>query len=179
MHVDPRFRSRIRLVALTLGVLGLASACDKPASSEHPARVPTPGQANLPPTPDLNPAIAPEKYPDGAYSVRGVFAAKAEEREGEITVRGTVATMHVCPPGEKICKPAPHLTLTDTAAGVGKRLLVGGEMDLGARGFAVGQEATVVGKFATSSPDGLYFAPQGMVLLSPVPEADAGAAARR
>lgn len=162
-------------VALLLLPLALA-ACQKPPEA-YPVRKAAPGTAQLPPRPDLNPPKPPERYPDGAYSVAGLFAQDPQKLVTELLVRGTVAALQVCPVGDKICTPAPYLHLTDAKNGQGKRLLVGGERDLAARGWKVGDEVTITGSFATASPDGIYFAPKGMVLLTPLPDADATAGA--
>lgn len=162
-------------IALVLMVVAL-SACQKPAEP-YPARRAAPGTAQLPPRPDLQPPKAPQHYPDGAWSVAGLFAADAATLTGDLTVRGTIAALQVCPLTEKVCSPAPYVHLTDARNGQGKRLLVGGERDLAARNWKIGDEVTVSGTYATSSPDGIYFAPKGMVLLAPLPDADAAASA--
>ena len=159
--------------ALVAGTLG---GCDGKRVAEHPPRKAMAGKATLPPTPDLDPPRSPERYPDGAWSVRGLMAAARTAPSDELTVRATVAALYPCPVTETLCKPAPHLWLTDTRNGVGKRLLVGGERDLERRGLAVGLEVTLRGRFATSSPDGLYFAPQGLLLLAPLDAADGAVA---
>ena len=172
------------LLSCALPLLLLAAACNAPAKSvERPKRVPTPGQANLPPTPALNPPQAPERYPDGAWSVRGLLTADraaltkpdpattpgGDPQPKILQIRGIVATLHPCPLTEKVCRPAPYLELSDNKSGQGRRLLVGGERDLESRHWTVGAEVTVAGRFATASPDGTYFAPDGLVLLEPPP----------
>ena len=168
------FRSSLQ-IALVLMVVALG-ACHK-AAEPYPARRAAPGTAQLPPRPDLQPPKAPARYPDGAWSVSGLVAADPSTLTGELSVRGTIAAMQVCPLTEKICSPAPYAHLTDARNGQGKRLLVGGERDLAARNWKIGDEVTVSGAFATSSADGIYFAPKGMVLLSPLPVGDAASAA--
>lgn len=187
---------RLLPVMLAMPVLALTvlSACQNhPPPPERPKRVPTPGTASLPPTPNLNPPQAPDRYPDGAWSVRGIFTAdKAKlsvpdpvsKQIPSLQLRGTVASLHPCPLTEKVCRPAPYLELSDNKTGQGRRILVGGERDLDARRDAnqkpwtVGAEITVTGRFATSSPDGMYFAPDGLILLDPLPPpADADAIA--
>ena len=180
LHLD-------KLGLLTLATLWtlVLSACQSPPQMvERPKRTPTPGQANLPPTPNLNPPQAPDRYPDGAWSVRGLLAADkakltvvapASQQPQTLQVRGTVASLHPCALTEKVCKPAPYLELSDNKSGQGKRILVGGERDLDARKLTVGAEVTLTGRFATSSPDGTYFAPDGLVLLAPLPAPDADA----
>lgn len=159
-------------VVAVAGVAVAGVGCDGKRVAEYPARRAMAGKANLPPTPDLDPPRAPERFPDGAWSVRGVMAAAKSAPTDELSVRATVAALYPCPVTESLCKPAPHLWLTDARNGVGKRLLVGGERDLERRGLAIGQEVTLRGKFATSSADGLYFAPQGLLLLTPLDPAD-------
>lgn len=175
-----------KLTLSTIVVMALtAAACQSPPEvAERPKRTPTPGQANLPPTPNLNPPQAPERYPDGAWSVHGLMAAdKAKlaavdpvsQQPQLLELRGTVSSLHPCPVAEKVCRPAPYLEISDNKSGQGKRILVGGERDLEARHFSVGTEVTVKGRFATSSPDGMYFAPDGLILLAPLPPPDADA----
>jgi hypothetical protein len=154
----------------------LLSGC-QPAENPYPPRTPTPGKARLPPVPELHPAAVPTKHPDGAWSVQGVMSADREDRTGELRVHGTIAALEVCAMKDKACNPAPHLYLTDSTEGLGRRLLVGGERDLGTRGWKVGDRVTLTGHFATASADGLYFAPQGLLLLSPLPAPDAAVAA--
>jgi hypothetical protein len=168
----------VRLSLAKIACLGavLLPACKSEVAIEHPARVVPPGHAELPAVPDLSPVQSPERYPDGAFSIRGLQAADKKTLAPEVQLRGTVATLHPCPLVEKICKPAPFLYLTDAKTGQGKRLLVGGERDLEARGWKQGQEVTLTGQFAMGSEDGTWFAPQGMLLLSPLPPpADANA----
>lgn len=169
------FSRRSNSIVLLILAIALAS-CQKPPEN-YPVRKAAPGTAQLPPRPDLNPPKPPDRYPDGAFSVAGLFAQDPQKLVTELLVRGTIAALQVCPVSEKICRPAPYLHLTDAKNGQGKRLLVGGERDLGARGWKVGDEVTVTGTFATSSPDGIYFAPNGMVLLTPLPDSDATAGA--
>ena len=97
-----------------------------------------------------------------------------------LQLRGTVASLHPCPLTEKVCRPAPYVELSDNKTGQGRRLLVAGERDLDARHFSVGTEVTVTGRFATASADGMYFAPDGLILLDPLtPPADADATAAK
>jgi hypothetical protein len=154
---------------LCLAALWLVPACKSEVAPEHPARIAPPGHAELPPVPDLDPFQPPDRYPDGALSVHGLQTAAKGTLPPEVQVRGTVAVLHPCPLTEKICKPAPFLYLTDAKTGQGKRLLVGGERDLDARGWKQGQQVTLTGRFAMGSEDGTWFAPQGMLLLSPLP----------
>lgn len=178
MHTITRhfgFRSVTHLLAIA-GVL-VVSACQQSAAPEHPKRVPKEGNPQLPETPNLDPVQAPLTYPDNSYSVRGLLAADKKGLASEVAVRGYVAAMTTCPPEEMACKPAPHLYLSDQADRLGRRILVGGERHLEARGLAIGQLVTVRGRFATSSDDGVYFAPGGLLLLTPLeppaPEAPA------
>lgn len=168
------------LVATALAM----TACSEPPPPPHPTRVAPKVNVRLPPTPDLNPPQVPNKYPDGAWSISGLLAAdKKLVVHDELIVRGYVAQLHPCPPAEPVCKPAPFVQLTDRKDGLGRRLLVGGERDLEARHLTVGGEASLSGHFVMSSQDGLYFAPDGMLLLAPLvaldpdaqsPPADAG-----
>ncbi len=179
----------MRILLVMSAAALLTTACQSPPPPvERPKRVPTAGNAVLPPTPNLNPPQAPERYPDGAWSVRGLLAADktalaaidpASQMPVSLQLHGTVASLHACPLTEKVCRPAPYLELTDNKSGQGRRLLVAGERDLEARHFSVGTEVTVTGHFATASADGTYFAPDGLILLDPLPpppDADATSA---
>jgi hypothetical protein len=167
-----------KLLVMTAAVT-LCVACQSPPQPvERPKRTPTPGQANLPPTPNLNPPQAPDRYPDGAWSVRGLLAADKKaltvldpvtQAPASLQLRGNIASLHPCALTEKVCRPAPYLELSDNKTGQGRRILVGGERDLDARHFTVGTEVTISGRFATSSADGTYFAPDGLILLDPLP----------
>lgn len=156
-------------VALTALLVATSASCGVQAAPEHAKRVPKPGKAELPATPDLDPPQPPVQYPeDRAYSVAGLLGADKKSLADELWVRGYVASLSVCPLSEKLCKPAPHLWLSDQADGLGRRLLVGGERDLEARHLLVGQRVSLKGRFAQSSPDGVYFSPTGMLLLTPL-----------
>lgn len=159
----------VAVVALVVAVpLGVTS-CGVQSAPEHAKREPKPGKADLPATPDLDPPQPPVQYPeDRAYSVSGLLTVDKKTVAEEIWVRGYVASISVCPLSEKLCKPAPHLWLSDQADGLGRRLLVGGERDLEARHLLVGQRVSLKGRFAQSSGDGVYFSPTGMLLLTPL-----------
>ena len=180
--------SGLRLPVLG-GLFALAAAltgCDQgPRVADYPARQVTPGKAELPPAPNLEPQRAPDQYPEGAWSVRGLLAADKKALPAWLSVKGYVASLSACATTERVCKPAPHLYLADTPEGLGKRLLVGGERDLSLRGWKVGDQITVEGKFVTASADGVYYTPAGLLLLKPLappaeptdPAAEAGAKA--
>lgn len=162
-------------VAAFACIIWVSAGCHQAATVDHPPRVAKPGNPQLPESPDLDPVQAPPIHPDGAYSVRGLMAADRKSLPKEVAVRGYIAAMTTCPPEQPACKPAPHMYLSDQADRLGRRVLVGGERHLEARGFAIGQLVTVRGHFATSSDDGVYFAPGGLLVLSPAeaPAADA------
>ena len=173
----------MRVLLVMSALATVTAACQSPPQQvERPKRVPTAGQANLPATPNLNPPQAPDRYPDGAWSVHGLLSADkakltapanpadpANPGPASLQVRGSIASLHPCALTEKVCRPAPYLELSDNKSGQGRRLLVGGERDLEARRLAVGTEVTLSGHFATSSADGTYFAPDGLILLDPLP----------
>jgi hypothetical protein len=152
-----------------IGWVVLLAACAVQPDPPRPPRVPTPGVAHLPPQPDLNPPTVPERYPDGAWSVRGLLASKAEARHGKLDVRGVVATLRPCPLEQRVCVPAPYLQLTDAKSGLGQRLLVGGERDLESWNLKVGDEVVLRGEFSQGSRDGTWFAPEGMLLVQSLP----------
>lgn len=161
----------------TIGLM--TSACGEPPLPEHPVRVAPKVSLRLPQTPDLNPPKVPDKYPDGAWSINGLLSAdKKLVVHDALTIHGFVAQLHPCPPAEPVCKPAPFVQLTDRKDGLGRRLLVGGERDLDARHLVVGGEVSLTGHFVMSSQDGLYFAPDGMLLLSPLVALDPDAQAQ-
>lgn len=169
LNANARLTELCAAIALVATVpVGLAS-CGVQSAPEHAKRVPKPGKADLPATPDLDPPQPPVQYPeDRAYSVSGLLTVDKKTVAEEIWVRGYVASISVCPLSEKLCKPAPHLWLSDQADGLGRRLLVGGERDLEARHLLVGQRVSLKGRFAQSSADGVYFSPTGMLLLTPL-----------
>ena len=153
--------------AATLCVLFVG--CDGPGAAEYPPRTPAKGKASLPATPDLNPPQSPSQHPDGAWSIRGAVESGTAGRKGKvISVRGYVAKVHRCAEDQKTCKPAPHLLLTDRKDLRGKRLLIGG-VPTPAPGQ--GQQVTVQGTIVSASPDGLYVAPTGLLLLKAPEEA--------
>ena len=177
---------RLPVVASLVALAALLAGCEQgPRVADYPARKVTPGKAELPPAPNLEPQRAPDQYPEGAWSVRGLLAADKKALPAWLSVKGYVASLSACPSTERVWKPAPHLYLADTPEGLGKRLLVGGERDLSVRGWKVGDQITVEGKFVTASADGVYYTPAGLLLLKPLappaeasdPAADAGAKA--
>lgn len=150
--------------------VAVLAGCDQgPRVADYPTRQVTPGKAELPPAPNLEPQRAPDQYPDGVWSVRGLLAADKKSLPAWLSVKGYVASLSACPTTERVCKPAPHLYLADTPEGLGKRLLVGGERDLSLRGWKVGDQITAEGKFVTASADGVYYTPAGLLLLKPLP----------
>lgn len=169
LNANARLTELCAVIALIATVpVGLVS-CGVQSAPEHAKREPKPGKADLPATPDLDPPQPPVQYPeDRAYSVSGLLTVDKKTVAEEVWVRGYVASISVCPLSEKLCKPAPHLWLSDQADGLGRRLLVGGERDLEARHLLVGQRVSLKGRFAQSSADGVYFSPTGMLLLTPL-----------
>jgi len=164
-------------VAFVVTTLIMLAGCEGRGVAAYPKRTPTPGSASLPTKPNLNPKQSPAQFDDGAWSIRGVLESGTAGRKGAMaTVRGFVAKVKTCPEGQKVCKPAQHLLLTDSKTLQGRRLLVGGFLPPEA---TVSKLITVTGKIMSASPDGLYFAPGGMLLLEAPSEADAnkGAAA--
>ncbi len=165
------------LAAATMALLPIAlvaaSGCDGRGVADYAKRVPTPGTAALPDKPDLNPKQSPAQYEDGAWSVRGVLESGTAGRKGNVAlVRGFVAKVRTCAAGAKVCKPAPHLLLTDRETLQGRRLLVGGDLPAEA---GEGKRITVSGTMMTSSDDGLYFAPGGLLLIQAPKDAPAAA----
>ncbi|MCO4764510.1 MAG: hypothetical protein KC502_23575 [Myxococcales bacterium] len=162
-HSDASRRALV--VGCIVAAAILTTGCKGAGVADYPERKPTPGVASLPDKPNLDPKRSPAQYDDGAWSVRGVVESGTAGRKGEpVTVRGFVAKVKTCPEGQKVCKPAPHLLLTDRKNLRGRRLLVGGELPAD---VTPGKKLTVVGKMMTASPDGLYFAPGGLLLLTP------------
>ncbi len=169
----PTTRAASLVCALLLTAVATQACGDGSRTEPYPARRVTPGKANLPPTPELQPKLPPDQWPDGAWSVHGLLEADRAKLPKRVSVRGYVATLHICPAGQRSCNPAPYLHLTDDETLQGKRLLVGGDPALGMRGFAMAEPATIEGSLATSSSDGLYFAPQGLLLIAPPIDPDA------
>jgi len=87
-------------------------------------------QVQLPPSPGFPTGAAPDKYPDGVWSIAGLrrdldAQVKAGDAGTEIEVRGWVLEIYVppeCPEGE-VCPPPkqPHLFIVDAEADKGKR----------------------------------------------------------
>ncbi len=175
-HGRGPFAGARRAALLVLATPSLALAgCGSPEPQAYPPHKPTPGVATLPPTPDLHPPQPPTQYEDGAWSVTGLLGSGSAGRGAEaVLVRGYVASIKPCPDAAKGCSPAPHYMLTDREDLQGKRLLIGGDFDVARDGIVQGKPMTARGLLRTSSPDGHYFAPSGMLLLSPpAPDADA------
>ena len=156
-----------RLVPMLLATALLTSTfgCGDPQPTSYPERKKTPGTAVLPPVPDLYPKLAPVHYDDDTWSVHGVLETKGRLPKDGVTVKGYVAALHTCPEATKRCNPAPFVQLTDRQNLQGRRLLVGGAIDPARDKLKIGALATLRGKFATRSADGLYFAPGGMLLF--------------
>lgn len=167
----------ISLWPLLLCATLLAACSSGREAPTYPARKPAPGKAALPETPDLNPTMPPAQYEDGAWSVHGVMTSGSAGRgDDAISVRGYVAELRPCADRAKGCKPAPHLLVTDREDLQGRRLLVGGDFDAERDGLAVGKQATLRGHVVRSDREGLYFAPNGLLLLEPPPPPEADAA---
>lgn len=148
------------------------SACDGGREpTPYPPRKPTAGKAVLPPTPDLDPPHPIAQYEDGAWSVAGIFESSTAGRGAEsVSVRGYVAAVRPCPERDKGCSPAPHIQLCDREDLQGRRLLAGGIFDVERDGIVVGKQVTLKGRVRSASPDGVYFAPGGVLLLDPPAE---------
>lgn len=160
---------------LALCTAAACVACDGTREpTPYPPRTPTAGKAVLPPTPDLDPPRPIAQYEDGAWSVAGVFESTTAGRAAEsISVRGYVAAVRPCPDREKGCSPAPHIQLCDREDLQGRRLLAGGMFDVERDGITVGKQVTLKGRIRSNSPDGVYFAPGGVLLLdAPAEPAD-------
>ncbi len=109
-----------------------------PDDEEVPSGTPPPAP-ELPPPPRYDEDEVPERYDDGAWSIRGLRAHVDERvREGEqdtsVELWGWVQEIYVappCPSGAKCPPPQlPHLWVTDTQRELGKKralLVVGYE----------------------------------------------------
>lgn len=143
----------------------VATACAQREQPTYPKRKATKGTAVLPNTPELYPKLAPVHYEDGTWSVHGVLETRDRLPKEGVRVKGYVAALHTCAEGKERCNPAPFVQLTDAANLQGRRLLVGGAIDPTRDKLKPGAIATLRGKFATRSADGLYFAPGGLLLF--------------
>jgi hypothetical protein len=162
----PRGHGRCAALIVATMILG----CGEAERASYPPRKPTPGKAELPPTPELRPTLPPAQYEDGAWSVRGVLESGSAGRgDSSVDVRGYIAEVVTCADLDKGCKPAPHLLLTDREDLQGRRLLVGGPFAPGQPGIDKGKSITVRGQMIRTSPDGAYFAPGGLLYLDPPP----------
>lgn len=120
-------RWRVRIACAAAGALCLAAVgCDSSQSEEQrigskdPVVTQLPQvQVKLPPPPSFKKEHAPEKYPDGAYSVYGVRKGEKETLDKEVKVRGFIIEIYECPPCPKGSNcPAcdkPHFWLGDRA----------------------------------------------------------------
>jgi len=161
-------------IAVVLGcVLGCGDS-RSPASKHERAA----GAAQLPAKPDLHPPAVPERFPDTSFSVSGLRSKKGERLGRPTLVTGFVAQIHRCPAGQRICDPAPYAYLVDDLARPYPRLLVGGTRSSKFDALTDRQQVTLAGTFQTTSEDGLYFDPSGLLVLpDDVPSPPEGATA--
>lgn len=169
---------RISTTLLAFVLFSTLAACGAEERPPYPERQRTRGTAVLPPTPDLYPKLAPVHYDDGTWSVHGVLETGKQLPKIGIQVKGYVAALHTCPADAKRCNPAPFVQLTHRENLQGRRLLVGGAIDPVRDNLKLGKIATLTGKFATRSANGLYFAPSGLLLFLTPEDVAAEAAAR-
>jgi hypothetical protein len=108
------------------GVLAIADDDEVP----FPPRTEPAPAVKLPPPPAFPRADAPEQYPDGSYSIRGLRSqidSRVEEGEAgtEIVVTAWVQEIYVAPPCPKddVCPPPrqPHLWVADSRDEQGKK----------------------------------------------------------
>jgi hypothetical protein len=161
-------------IAVAAGTM-LAVGC---AQKAEPAKGPKP-KVELPDRPDLSAKAVAEKYTDGAWSVDGLMRRASELNNQEVTVRGTVLSQEICPPGAA-CKAESHVVLVDEIDKPNRRLqVVGPWSDFDLSFLTKGSSQTLTGKVAMWSPSGRLINMDGILVLpQPKPEEAAQAAAQ-
>ena len=122
----------------------------------------------LPPTPDLTPPVVKRAHRDGVLTVAGVAAARGQNLEQNITVRGKVVATHTCvepTDGGKPCHPPTHFVIWD-GADAEHRLVVIGQTVEQVQALVVGQALTLSGRFVMISPDGRFIRQAGILVLT-------------
>lgn len=122
----------------------------------------------LPPTPDLTPPVVKLAHDDGVLTIAGISAARSQNLEQQITVRGEVVSTHTCvepTDGGKPCHPPTHLVIWD-GPDAEARLVVIGQTVEQVEALVVGQELTLTGRFVLISPDGRFIRQAGILVLA-------------
>ncbi|MEC9072992.1 MAG: hypothetical protein VX938_11450 [Myxococcota bacterium] len=149
-------------LVLTLGLIACQSEEEIPLSPRSDVVV------VLPPTPDLTPPVVKLAHRDGVLTVAGVAAARSQNLEQNITVRGDVVSTHTCvepTDGGKPCHPPTHFVIWD-GPDAEHRLVVIGQTVEQVQALVVGQELTLTGRFVMISPDGRFIRQAGILVLT-------------
>jgi len=157
----------MRKILFLIGMVAAAAAgCNRSSPREMLKAQVKKEQVNLPPRPDLSMKKAAEKYSDGAMSVDG-FVRRARDLVGkEVTVRGYVAAVKMCPPNVERCDIVPHLELTDDLSATRRKVFVVADPPtLFFKDIAEGSRQTLTGTVALWSPDGRLINLDGLLVV--------------
>jgi hypothetical protein len=138
-------------------------------------------KVTLPPPPTFQKEHAPEKYPDGSYSVFGVRANVKTTLNQIVRVKGFIVELSERPPCPKGTKPKdcplgekPSFYLADRASGPKDKGILVGDLpkkeknkkpDKDEISFEVGNQYYISGTFAKSSPQG-FSDSEGLLVYS-------------
>ena len=151
--------------------------------AEEPEQVQLPQiKVTLPPAPSFQKEHAPEKYPDGAYSVYGARKDTANTLNKPVRVKGFILEVYECPPCPKgaTCKTCdkPHLYLADRASGPKEEALLvtdypkeEGKTKKKTK-FDLGAQYYFNGTFSKTSPTG-FASSTGLLVFSEAKRVDA------
>src|SRR5262245_51067288 len=159
-----------------LVVVALAAGCSNPGSgavlaSESEATALPPIKVDLPPPPSFAASDVPEKYPDGAFTVRGVRKNKATALNNKTKIKGYLLEVYLCPvcPKGQTCKlcDQPHFFVGDKADTKKEKALMVVDY-LGPKdkppALTVGKQYDVDGTFSINSPTG-FGASDGLLIF--------------
>ena len=118
-----------------------------PVSAKPPARV------DLPSLVKLEQKLPPMKHADGDYRVDGLVARRGKFFGQSVKLTAYLVDRVECPKKAKRCT-IPHLTIADTPAGEGERLIVVELPEEGLPKVKIGDHLQITGKFDRSSSDG-------------------------
>jgi hypothetical protein len=119
----------------------------------------------------LEAKLPPELHDDGDLRIDGLIARRGKYFGKQVQVKGYVVDKVECPKEAKRCT-IPHLTLADSPAGDGERMVVAQLPEEDGPDVLIGLEYVFVGQFARSSSDG-FVRSKGLLLFEKVivPEA--------
>ena len=129
-------------------------------------------EVKLPPTPDLNVVIPPQRHPGGVWTIEGVLRSSTALSGSTLEVRGVVVDVHHCPkaaPGAEAvdCHPPAHFYLADRAGEERYQLLVTGLNSRIIEMAREGLELTLRGRLDVVSDGGGFIRQAGLLVLPP------------